>query len=95
MRRIHAYYKSKKDLVVIDQNLDDIKKGTKNLLKEADACFTEIDKQIWHINQMVSSLPSDAKDSELSATLSSLAFNRLASEEFSNSAKKIQDSLDN
>ena len=84
-----------KDLVVIDENLTEIKKGTTKLLHEAKACFAEIDKQVENINLVVSSLPSDVKNQDLTLTLSGLSFNKLASDDFEKTAKKIDKSLTN
>ena len=84
-----------KDLVVIDENLTEIKKNTTKLLHEAKACFAEIDKQVANISQVVSSLPLDVKNQELALMLSGLSSNKLASDDFEKTARKIDKSLTN
>ena len=82
-----------KKLIVIDGKLGKIKSGTKKLLKEAEACFKEIDKQAVNINSVVSGLPSDVKDQGLVSTLSSLSANKLCTDDFDKTARKIEKSL--
>ena len=83
----------RRNVIVIDTNIAEIRNGTRALLEQADRHFRDIDREVTNLNSIVSSIPSDARNKSLQVTISDLSSTPLADSRFETTLRKINRSL--